>query len=126
MMDPPHLLTALEDYEDNIDHLSELLSPLLTTSDGYNATIKKLPLLDRAKLNITLVYALESLLFAYLKTSGTVDPKTHPVYKELLRTKSYFDKVKAAEESANTAAANRPGVTLNKLAAQRVLQHSLV
>lgn len=123
-MDPPHLINALEDYEDSIEHLSEILSPLLT-NDGYNTTTKKLPLLDRAKLNITLVYAIESLLFAYLKTSGTTDPKTHPVYQELLRTKSYFDKVKAAEESANTAT-TKPSITLNRQAAQRVLQHSLV
>ncbi len=46
---------------DNIDDLEENLEPLL--SAALTATTKKLPLLDKAKLYVLIVYSIESLLF---------------------------------------------------------------
>lgn len=57
---------------------------------------------------------------AYLKING-VDAKEHPVYKELRRVQQYFAKVKEAEESVT-----KPSLVLNKQAAARMIQHSLV
>lgn len=59
---------------------------------------------------------------AYLKING-VDAKEHPVFKELQRVKQYFGKVKEAEEKVSAA---KPSTTLNKQAAARIIQHSLV
>lgn len=59
---------------------------------------------------------------AYLRING-VTAIEHPVFKELQRVKQYFGKVKEAEEKVAGA---RPSTTLNKQAAARIIQHSLV
>lgn len=59
---------------------------------------------------------------AYLKVNG-VDPKEHAIFKEIERVKQYFNKIKEAEETAIVA---KPSITLNKQAAARIIQHSLV
>lgn len=55
------LLADLEDLTDDLADLDETLSPMLT--NPLPQTTKKLPLLDKAKLYVTIVYAIESLLF---------------------------------------------------------------
>ena len=60
-MDTSRALTLVEQLEDNIEDLEEALQPVL--SQALSETTKKLPLLDRAKLNVTIVYALGSLIF---------------------------------------------------------------
>lgn len=59
---------------------------------------------------------------AYLKING-INAKEHPVFRELERVKQYFAKVKEAEEKVSGA---KPSTTLNKQAAARIIQHSLV
>jgi exosome complex protein LRP1 len=51
----------VEHLEDNIDDLEENLEPLLAAA--LSATTKKLPVLDKAKLYVLIVYSIESLLF---------------------------------------------------------------
>lgn len=63
-MDPKSLLSLVEQLGDNIDDLDENLQPLL--EGALPTTTQKLPLLDRAKLNVLLVYSIESLLFCEL------------------------------------------------------------
>jgi exosome complex protein LRP1 len=60
-MDTAELLSLIEHLEDNIDDLEESLEPLLAAA--LSATTKKLPVLDRAKLYVLIVYSIESLLF---------------------------------------------------------------
>lgn len=60
-MESNALLELIDQLDGHIESLEDVLSPLL--EDSLSATTKKLPLLDRAKLNITVVYAIESLLF---------------------------------------------------------------
>ncbi len=63
-MDTKSVLSLVEQLEDNIEDLEDSLEPLL---EGTLATTtKRLPLLDRAKLNALLVYSIESLLFCEL------------------------------------------------------------
>lgn len=59
---------------------------------------------------------------AYLRING-VNAVEHPVFKELQRVKQYFGKVKDAEEKVSGV---KPSTTLNKQAAARIIQHSLV
>ena len=60
-METSNLLSLVENLEDNIEDLEENLEPLLTAA--LAATTKKLPVLDKAKLYVLIVYSIESLLF---------------------------------------------------------------
>jgi hypothetical protein len=60
-METAELLSLVGHLEDNIDDLEENLEPLLAAA--LSATTKKLPVLDRAKLYVLIVYSIESLLF---------------------------------------------------------------
>ena len=60
-MDTLDLSPLLEQLEDNIDDLQDTLSPLLKAP--LSETAAKLPLLDRAKLYVSITYAIESILF---------------------------------------------------------------
>jgi transcription termination factor NusB len=60
-MDAANLLSLVEHLEDNVDELEENLEPLL--SAALTTTTQKLPLLDKAKLYVLIVYSIESLLF---------------------------------------------------------------
>ena len=69
-MDTAPLLLLLEHLEDSIDELEENLEPLL--SAALSTTTQKLPLLDKAKLYVLVVYTIESLLFCESETSSIV------------------------------------------------------
>lgn len=60
-MDSKQLIDQIDQLDDNLESLEEVLQPIL--EDSLSNASKKLPILDRAKLNITAVYAIESLLF---------------------------------------------------------------
>ncbi|EXJ90037.1 hypothetical protein A1O3_03105 [Capronia epimyces CBS 606.96] len=117
-MDTNAVISLVDHLEDSIDDLEEALQPLL--EGALAATAKKLPVLDRAKLNVLLVYSIESLLFSYLKLHG-VQAKDHAVFRELTRVKQYFEKIKEAE----TVPDARPTLTLDKEAAGRFIKHAL-
>ncbi|RJE23213.1 exosome-associated family [Aspergillus sclerotialis] len=116
-MEASDLLPLLDQLDYNVDDLEEVLGPLVNQS--LAETSKKLPVLDKAKLNVLTTYALESLIYSYLKLRG-VDAKQHPVFRELTRVRQYFDKIKALE----TEPEERP-MTLNKQAAGRFIKHGL-
>ena len=60
-MDLVDLQPQLDLLEESIDHLEEVIRPLLKTALSDTAT--NLPLLDKAKLYVLVVYSIESLLF---------------------------------------------------------------
>ncbi|PSR83850.1 hypothetical protein BD289DRAFT_340916, partial [Coniella lustricola] len=93
-MDVTDISKHLDKLDDNVDGLEAALKPILTDLDE---TASKLPLLDRAKLYITVAYSIESTLHSALRLGG-VDTKTHSITKELTRLKQYFGKLKQAEE----------------------------
>lgn len=131
-MDVTDITAQLDHLDDDIDKLEQALKPLM---HNLNDVASKLPLLDKAKLYVLAAYAIESALFckmtalvyrlcfgsifinvvplAALRLKGT-DAKQHPVFKELVRTRQYFEKIKKAEEpqaqrtqTVNTQAAIR-------------------
>ncbi|OAP58112.1 hypothetical protein AYL99_07202 [Fonsecaea erecta] len=118
-MDTKAVIQLVDELQDNLEDLEENLEPLL--HGDLAATTKKLPLLDRAKLHVLLVYSIESLIFSYLKLHG-VQAKEHPVFKELTRVKQYFEKIKQSEETPQTS---RPTLALDKDAAGRFIKHAL-
>ncbi|CZR58433.1 related to exosome-associated family protein [Phialocephala subalpina] len=96
-MDSTKVTTLLELLDDEMDGLEESLAPLIKTA--LSETSSKLPLLDKAKLYVLVTYAIESMLFSYLRLNG-VKAREHPVFVELTRVKQYFDKIKVAETPA--------------------------
>ncbi|RMD44887.1 hypothetical protein DV735_g356, partial [Chaetothyriales sp. CBS 134920] len=122
------ILPYLDHLEDNLDGLEESLNAFLP-GESVAATAKALPLIDRAKLHVTVAYAIESLIFSYLRLHN-LSPHSHPVFKELARVKSYFDKIKEIENARSEAAgggSKKPdaAIALDKLAAERVIKHAL-
>lgn len=116
-MDTTDLRPLVDTLSNNIDGVEESLAPLINTA--LAASTSKLPLLDKAKLYTLVTYAIESLLFSYLRLNG-VDAKAHPVFAELTRVKQYFEKIKLAETSHV-----KRNVTLDKAAAGRFIKHGL-
>ncbi|RDW63829.1 hypothetical protein BP5796_10331 [Coleophoma crateriformis] len=117
-MDSSHVIDLLDQLDDEIDDLEESLAPVLKTA--LSETASKLPLLDKAKLYVLVTYAIESILFSYLRLNG-VKAREHPVFTELTRVKQYFDKIKIAE----TPRPKRENMNLDKQAAARIIKAGL-
>ncbi|KAG4434762.1 hypothetical protein IFR05_009753 [Cadophora sp. M221] len=115
-MDSTKVMSLLETLDDEIDDLEESLQPLLKSALAETAS--KLPLLDKAKLYVLATYAIESMLFSYLRLNG-VKAREHPVFKELTRVKQYFDKIKAIETPVERT------VAVDKAAAARFITAGL-
>ncbi|ORX36778.1 hypothetical protein BD324DRAFT_681543 [Kockovaella imperatae] len=64
---------------------------------SWTETVDQMNPLDRAKLDILMAYAINDLVWMYLKVKG-VDPASHDVSTELDRIKTYYGKIRAAEE----------------------------
>ncbi|KAL2054124.1 hypothetical protein ABVK25_005663 [Lepraria finkii] len=116
-METTDLVPMIELLDDNIDDLEEALEPLMKAALSDSAG--KLPLLDKAQLYVLVTYAIESILFSYLRLNG-VNAKEHPVFRELTRVKQYFEKIKVAE-----SAGTNPNTKLDKAAAGRFIKHAL-
>ncbi|KAF4220724.1 hypothetical protein CNMCM8980_007152 [Aspergillus fumigatiaffinis] len=116
-MEAADLLPLLEQLDDNVDDLEEALRPILESP--VSETSNKLPVLDKAKFHVLVTYALESLIFSYLRLHG-VNAKEHPVFRELTRVKQYFGKIQALETEPEQRT-----MTLDKEAAGRFIKHGL-
>ena len=67
-MNTTDVLAYIDHLDTNLESLSESLTTLLPT-DSLSDASKTLPLLDRAKLHTTVVYAINSLIFCSLHPS---------------------------------------------------------
>lgn len=67
---------ALKHLSGHLSDLDQNLAPLLTTA--LSETTKKLPLLERAKLYSTIVYAIESLIFCRIHPAEIPMPTDTP------------------------------------------------
>jgi exosome complex protein LRP1 len=123
-MDPQiDLPDLVEDLEVNIDELTTTLAPLLPPST-LSKTASSLPLLEKSKLHVLAAYAIESVLFSTLQASGA-DAKSHAIFAELARLKSYFSKIKDAEDHFKNLAEKEGRARLDVGAAQRFIKHGL-
>jgi exosome complex protein LRP1 len=116
-MDSSDVKELVEDMSGSIDDLEASLAPLLNAT--LSSSTSKLPLLDKAKLYVLATYAIDSVLFSYLRLNGQ-NVKDHPVVQEIMRVRSYFNKIKEVE--AGPAQRN---TTLDKDAAARFIKHGL-
>ncbi|KAL4922195.1 Sas10/Utp3/C1D family-domain-containing protein, partial [Aspergillus aurantiobrunneus] len=116
-MEPADLIPLLEQLDDKVDDLEEVLTPILQSTVIENS--KKLPVLDKAKFHVLITYALESLIFSYLRLHG-VKATEHPVFRELTRVKQYFAKIKSLETEPEPRT-----MLLDKQAAGRFIKRGL-
>ncbi|KAM0128263.1 hypothetical protein ACHAO1_009078 [Botrytis cinerea] len=119
-MDPTKILSLLEQLDDDIDDIEDTVAPLIQKTIPEFAS--KLPLLDKAKLYTLVTYAIESILFSYLRLNG-VNAREHPVFTELTRMKQYLEKIKVTENPPATAAERN--LKLDKGAAGRFIKAGL-
>ncbi|KAI4123650.1 MAG: hypothetical protein LQ338_005166 [Usnochroma carphineum] len=117
-MEATDLVPLLEALDDDIDGLEGALAPL--TKTALTDAASRLPLLDQAQLYVLVTYAIETILFSYLRLNG-INAKEHAVFKELTRVKQYFEKIKNVENSGF----KRGPLSLDKAAAGRILKHAL-
>ncbi|KAI9863008.1 MAG: hypothetical protein M1824_000694 [Vezdaea acicularis] len=117
-METERIQTLLEQLDDEVDDLQESLGPLL--QNALSKTAAKLPLLDKAKLYVLVTYAIESILFSFLRLNG-VNAREQPVFTELTRVKQYFGKVKDIESQE----VQKRTITLDKAAAGRIIKNGL-
>lgn len=86
--------------------------------------------LGRAKLCVAVGYAIDSVLFAYLKTRN-VDTDSHVIMAELDRIKAYVAKVKEAmarkarQDGKSTGAQDAQRRGVDRDAANRIIRHDL-
>ncbi|PHH80697.1 hypothetical protein CDD83_3675 [Cordyceps sp. RAO-2017] len=116
MSDVKDITPDLDRLDSHLDGLEDALAPML---DGLDQTASQLPLLDKAKLFSLSAYAIETLLFSYLRLHG-VDAQNHAVFTELKRVQQYFAKIKVAEEPEA-----KRSTTVNQEAAVRILKADL-
>ncbi|CAD6447801.1 5648379c-d8c7-4fbd-99d9-3e6a89088f9e [Sclerotinia trifoliorum] len=120
-MDPTKILSLLEQLDDDIDDIEDAVAPFIQKTIPEFAS--KLPLLDKAKLYTLVTYAIESILFSYLRLNG-VNAREHPVFTELTRMKQYFEKIKLTENPPAAVASER-NLRLDKGAAGRFIKAGL-
>ncbi|KAJ3400242.1 hypothetical protein HDV05_001194, partial [Chytridiales sp. JEL 0842] len=115
-LDISNILTQSLTLESSISQIESALDPLLNENlDALSARLEE-PL-DRAKLSVLVGYAINSLVFTYLRTMGAT--KGHPVRKELERIKEYMDKI------ARAAGAAKPSMRVDQAAAKRFVKSAI-
>ena len=89
---------SLDDFDTALDRLESELQPYLTTPLSARRA-GAATLVDAAQENLVHVFALDSLMFMYLKTRGlSVDG--HVIKRELDRLRPYFARVKEVAQKA--------------------------
>lgn len=111
------LSPRLRQLSADIDTLEAAVGPLLLENNQAAASLR-LPLLDRAKLQVLASYALESTLFSSLGLAG-VNVHDHAVRQELQRVRGYIEKISAIEKKDANAT---PTSRLDKTAAIRFVR----
>jgi exosome complex protein LRP1 len=116
---------SLCDLAKKVDELESHIKPLLQRS--LPEVFSKLSAVEIAKLEISLAFALDSLMFSkislqvYMKLQG-MGMQDHAVVKELQRVKLWIKKVKQAE---NLDSASASTVNINVNAANRFIRNAL-
>ncbi|CDH49699.1 predicted protein [Lichtheimia corymbifera JMRC:FSU:9682] len=108
---------AVKALKARIEVVNRHLEPLL--SAPLSETYGKLPVNEKAQLQVLLSYTINSLFYMYLKTQG-VFPQEHPVATELARIRTYIEKIKKAEGKGP-----KPSMQVDKGAAARFIKAAL-
>ncbi|KAE9409189.1 hypothetical protein BT96DRAFT_970149 [Gymnopus androsaceus JB14] len=110
--------SKLKVLSSSLDEVEAAIEPLFSGEQTLPEILLALEPLQQAKLQTVLPYLVYDLIFIYLRSRG-IDPKSHPVIKELDRTRQYFEKIKNAENPAVRA------TQVDKAAANRFIKHAI-
>ncbi|XP_077491492.1 ribosomal RNA processing 47 isoform X2 [Amblyomma americanum] len=112
---PAEVKGQVQAFHSALINVREALSPLFSKNE--QDVTEGLTPLDKARLDLTLLYSLNSLFWMYLCTVGE-DPKQHAVRRELDRVKEYMVRAKQIADKAKAP-------KLDAAAAQRFVRNSL-
>jgi len=82
------------------------------------STMANFDLMEKSKMNVLVAYAIEDLIWVYLKSRG-IDSTSHPVSEDLGRIKSYFGKIKQTENP------DKRTMAIDKAAAGRFIRAAI-
>ncbi|KAJ3328107.1 hypothetical protein HDU76_010578 [Blyttiomyces sp. JEL0837] len=120
---PADIFKQLETFKKAIEEVEEALKGL-TGADVLDSWQSRLEPMERAKLHVVVSYALNSLMFLYLRCEGAT--KGHPVRQELNRVKEYFQKIANAGKSKQKGKkGDEAPMRVDQQAAKRFVKHSL-
>lgn len=91
---PMEVLQSLDKFDEKLASL-EYATSVLSNVDTKTDTSRLNPL-EKAHLNFTLAYSMNSAFHLFLKVNG-VDPNGHPVREQLQRTQKYAKKIDRVE-----------------------------
>ncbi|TGZ84653.1 hypothetical protein EX30DRAFT_337150 [Ascodesmis nigricans] len=111
----PDLIDLLGELNKTLSKLSDSSAPL--TSSTVQDVATHLTVADKARLYVLTTYAVESLLFSYLRLNGA-DVRDHPIRTELSRVRNYVQKIKEAQAAPRN-------MELDKQAAGRFIKAAL-
>ncbi|NXA51480.1 C1D protein, partial [Nothocercus julius] len=112
---PTEIHDYLKAFEKSLVSVDEMLQTMMSVS--RIELFRKLEPLEQAKLDLVSAYTLNSMFWMYLATQG-INPKEHPVKRELERIRTYMNKVKEIEDKKKAS-------KLDKGAASRFVRNAL-
>ncbi|CAC5401713.1 C1D [Mytilus coruscus] len=112
---PKELKEKLTAFDLSLTEVEKTLKYLVDVPQ--NELNEKMTPLDKAKLDLTGAYTINSLFWMYLNVCG-INPKEHAVKQELDRIRSYMNRVKDIQDKAKAP-------KLDKGAAKRFVKSSL-
>ncbi|KAI5450845.1 hypothetical protein NCC49_002586 [Naganishia albida] len=89
-------LESLAEIDDDLTTLEQTLESLFAAP--WQDIVAALGNMEQAKMNMIVAYGICDLIWMFLRLKG-VDPDKHPVMKELDRIKTYYIKVRDAENA---------------------------
>jgi len=112
---PAAVFENLQMYHDAITSIEVVMEKVFEVP--FEERQDELSALDRAKVELMNIYAINSMFWMYLCTKGET-PTEHPVKAEMDRVKNYMDLVKDVVDRQKAA-------RLDAGAAKRMVKHSL-
>lgn len=92
LFEDKRLTSSVAKLQTRIDSVKDTLDKCFDKDLYTNASAS-----DRVKYDLFLAYATTSLFWAYLRTVG-VDPREHPIKREVERIKNYMAKAKTVHD----------------------------
>ncbi|XP_059539448.1 nuclear nucleic acid-binding protein C1D-like [Myotis daubentonii] len=101
---PAEIHEYLSAFQNSIGAVDDRLATMMSISG--NELLQKLDPLEQAKVDLVSAYMLNSMFWVCLATHG-VNPKEHPVKRELERIRVYMNRVKEMTDKGKAAKLDR-------------------
>jgi len=118
---PVEVRSQMKEFQQLMTHLKKSLQPLMENYAEIEARIKDNPL-ESARVDLTTVYAINSLFWVYLITKGE-NPKEHDVTREIARLKASMTRFKELQNRSDTL--QQRSMVVDTAAASRLVKGAL-